>query len=173
MRKQTNSKSIKRHMQNGGMNSFNFHGSPRMVRSSDRILSQHSILFLYHRFFSTLQISHAIRPEVQFVKMSIKQFVRPGKKVKDDHTAQTTSFKKKLTDVETKLLLKYFHPCEDTWRPSLIAFPHFQTFPSRTHAVMHSSRTMVLIDTMQHLEGLHFSRDSEAISVEVCFQVLF
>ncbi|XP_022152476.1 DEAD-box ATP-dependent RNA helicase FANCM [Momordica charantia] len=150
MRKQTNSKSIKRHMQNGGMNSFNFHGCPRMI-------------------------SHAIRPEVQFVKMSIKQFVRPGKKVKDDHTAQTTLFKKKLTDVETKLLLKYFHPCEDTWRPSLIAFPHFQTFPSRTHAVMHSSRTMVLIDTMQHLEGLHFSRDSEAISVEEksCIRELF
>ena len=33
MRKQANSKSVRKHMQNGGMNSFNFHPSPRMVRS--------------------------------------------------------------------------------------------------------------------------------------------
>ncbi|XP_031736810.1 DEAD-box ATP-dependent RNA helicase FANCM isoform X5 [Cucumis sativus] len=139
MKKQATSKSIKKHMQNGGVNSFNFHASSRMI-------------------------PHAIRPEVQFVKLSIKQFVRPGKKVKDDHAVQI-SFKNKLTDTETQLLLKYFHPCDDAWRPSLIAFPHFQTFPSRTHGVLHSCRTMVLIDTMQHLQGLHFSRESESFSV--------
>lgn len=33
MRKQANSKAVKKHMRNGGMNSFNFHPSPRMVRS--------------------------------------------------------------------------------------------------------------------------------------------
>ncbi|XP_050937808.1 DEAD-box ATP-dependent RNA helicase FANCM isoform X2 [Cucumis melo] len=140
MKKQATSKSIKKHMQNGGINSFNFHASSRMI-------------------------PHAIRPEVQFVKLSIKQFVRPGKKVKDDHAVQITSFKNKLTDTETELLLKYFHPCDDAWRPSLIAFPHFQTFPSRTHGVLHSSRTMVLINTMQHLQGLHFSRESESFSI--------
>lgn len=85
--------------------------------------------------------------------------------MKDDHAVQITSFKNKLTDTETELLLKYFHPCDDAWRPSLIAFPHFQTFPSRTHGVLHSSRTMVLINTMQHLQGLHFSRESESFSV--------
>lgn len=31
MRKQANSKTIRKHMLNGGMNSFNFHSSPRMV----------------------------------------------------------------------------------------------------------------------------------------------
>ncbi|KAG6578303.1 DEAD-box ATP-dependent RNA helicase FANCM, partial [Cucurbita argyrosperma subsp. sororia] len=150
MRKQTTSKSIKKHMQNGGINSFNFHASPRMI-------------------------PHTIKPEVQFVKLSIKQFVRPGKKVKDEHAVQITSFKNKLTNTETELLLKYFHPCEDAWKPSLIAFPHFQTFPSRTHGVRHSSRTMILIDTMQHLQGLYFSRDSEAFSVQEkpCIRELF
>ncbi|XP_038884537.1 DEAD-box ATP-dependent RNA helicase FANCM isoform X3 [Benincasa hispida] len=108
MKKQTTSKSIKKHMQNGGINSFNFHASSRMI----------------------------------------------------------TSFESKLTDTETELLLKYFHPCEDAWRPSLIAFPHFQTFPSRAHGVMHSCRTMVLIDTMQHLQRLHFSREPESFSVQ-------
>ncbi|XP_022939321.1 DEAD-box ATP-dependent RNA helicase FANCM isoform X3 [Cucurbita moschata] len=150
MRKQTTSKSIKKHMQNGGINSFNFHASPRMI-------------------------PHTIKPEVQFVKLSIKQFVRPGKKVKDEHAVQITSFKNKLTNTETELLLKYFHPCEDAWKPSIIAFPHFQTFPSRTHGVRHSSRTMILIDTMQHLQGLYFSRDSEAFSVQEkpCIRELF
>lgn len=36
MRKQATSKAIKKHMRNGGMNSFDFHPSPRMVRSSQR-----------------------------------------------------------------------------------------------------------------------------------------
>lgn len=31
MRKQANSKAIKKHMRNGGTNSFQFHSSPRMV----------------------------------------------------------------------------------------------------------------------------------------------
>lgn len=147
MKKQTTSKSIKKHMQNGGINSFNFHASSRMI-------------------------PHTIKPEVQFVKLSIKQFVRLGKKMKDDHAVQITSFKNKLTDTETELLLKYFHPCEDAWRPSLIAFPHFQTFPSRTHRVMHSCRTMVLIDTMQHLQGLHFSVQRGWIQEKPCIREL-
>ncbi|KAG7015875.1 DEAD-box ATP-dependent RNA helicase FANCM, partial [Cucurbita argyrosperma subsp. argyrosperma] len=128
MRKQTTSKSIKKHMQNGGINSFNFHASPRMI-------------------------PHTIKPEVQFVKLSIKQFVRPGKKVKDEHAVQITSFKNKLTNTETELLLKYFHPCEDAWKPSIIAFPHFQTFPSRTHGVRHSSSINEISAPKTELEG--------------------
>nr|KYP67888.1 hypothetical protein KK1_021503 [Cajanus cajan] len=37
---------------------------------------------------------------------------------------------------------------------SLIAFPHFQTFPSRVHKVKHSPGTLMLIDIMQRLQGL-------------------
>lgn len=31
IRKQANSKAVKKHMRNGGIASFNFHSSPRMV----------------------------------------------------------------------------------------------------------------------------------------------
>jgi len=33
MRKQASGRAIKKHMRNGGTNSFNFHPSPRMVRA--------------------------------------------------------------------------------------------------------------------------------------------
>ncbi|KAG8378446.1 hypothetical protein BUALT_Bualt08G0138100 [Buddleja alternifolia] len=141
-RKQANSKNIKKHMTNGGMNSFNFHSSPRMV-------------------------PHVFRPEVQFLEMSIEEFVPRGKKVKDDNTVTLPVYKTKLTNAETNLLAKYFAPTgEIAWRPSLIAFPHFQAFPSPVNKVVHSSRTGILIDTMQYLQGLTFSTDSETLSAE-------
>ncbi|KAG7985254.1 hypothetical protein I3843_03G016000 [Carya illinoinensis] len=142
MRKQASSKAVRKHMRNGGMNSFNFHSSPRMI-------------------------PHIYKPEVQFVSLSIAQFVPRGKKVKDNHAIQTSVFEDKLTVAETSLLAKYFHRTdENTWKPSLIAFPHFQTFPSRVHKVMHGCRTGMLIDTMQHLQGLSFSADNKTTDVE-------
>lgn len=88
--------------------------------------------------------------------------------MKDDHAITTPIFKEKLTATETDLIAKYFHPTSDsTWRPSLIAFPHFQALPSRVHKVMHSFRTGMLIDMMQHLQGLTFSGDDRTF-VEVC-----
>ncbi|KAK9270011.1 hypothetical protein L1049_025584 [Liquidambar formosana] len=142
MRKQANSKAVGKHMRNGGMNSFNFHSSPRMI-------------------------PHIFKPEVQFVELSIEQFVPRGRKVKDDHPSQTLMFRNKLTDAETELISQYFHPnIENTWRPSLIAFPHFQAFPSRVHKVMHSFKTGMLIDMMQHLQELSFSRESKTLFAE-------
>uniref|UniRef100_A0A2N9HDI2 Helicase ATP-binding domain-containing protein n=1 Tax=Fagus sylvatica TaxID=28930 RepID=A0A2N9HDI2_FAGSY len=112
-------------------------------------------------------IPHIYKPEVQFAELSIEQFVPRGKKVKDDRATPTSAFQDKLTVAETGLIAKYFHSTGDnTWRPSLIAFPHFQTFPSRVHKVMHANRTGMLIDMMQRLQGLSFSGDSEAIVVE-------
>ncbi|CAA3017902.1 DEAD-box ATP-dependent RNA helicase FANCM isoform X2 [Olea europaea subsp. europaea] len=137
MRKQVNSKAIKKHMSNGGMNSFNFHSSPRMV-------------------------PHIFKPEVQLVEISVEQFVPRGKKVKDDHLIQTPAYKTKLTDAETNILDKYFCSTrEKGWRPSLIAFPHFQAFPCSVYSVAHSSMTGIFIDTMQNLQGLSFSTDSK------------
>ncbi|KAI3951546.1 hypothetical protein MKX01_018662 [Papaver californicum] len=67
-----------------------------------------------------------------------------------------------MSDAEIELISKYFRTTrEGTWKPSLIAFPHFQVFPSRVQNVMHSSRTGMLIDTMQQLQG-----PSETILVE-------
>ncbi|XP_024930384.2 DEAD-box ATP-dependent RNA helicase FANCM isoform X1 [Ziziphus jujuba] len=149
MRKQANSKAVRKHMRNGGMNSFNFHPSPRMI-------------------------PHIYKPEVQFVELSIEQFVRRGKKVKDDATVQSPAFRDKLTVAETNLIAKYFHPPGDiTWKPSLIAFPHFQTFPSRVHKVMHSFKTRLLIDTMQYLQELSFAGNSKVSPFkheEVCLE---
>ncbi|KAJ6360671.1 hypothetical protein OIU77_004646 [Salix suchowensis] len=54
MRKQANSRSIKKHMHNGGINSFSFHSSSRMI-------------------------PHIFKPEVQFVEISIEQYVPRGK----------------------------------------------------------------------------------------------
>ncbi|KAM3729495.1 hypothetical protein ACB098_12G016800 [Castanea mollissima] len=141
MRKQANGKAVRKHMRNGGMHSFNFHSSPRMI-------------------------PHVYKPEVQFVELSIEQFVPRGKKVKDDHAIQTSAFEEKLTVAETTLIAKYYPTGENIWTPSLIAFPHFQTFPSRVHKVMHANRTGMLIDMMQRLQGLSFSGDSEATVVE-------
>ncbi|KAJ7949704.1 DEAD/DEAH box RNA helicase family protein [Quillaja saponaria] len=135
MRKQANIKSIRKHMRNGGTNSFSFHSSPRMI-------------------------PHVFKPEVQFVEMSIEQFIPRGKKPKEAYASQTPVFKDKLSNAEVNLLETYFHPpSENTWRPSLIAFPHFQTIPSRVNKVMHSYRTSMLIDTMQYLQGLSFAGD--------------
>ncbi|KAL3641437.1 hypothetical protein CASFOL_016405 [Castilleja foliolosa] len=142
MNKQAKGKAIRKHMRNGGMNSFNFHPSSRMV-------------------------PHVIRPEVQFLEMSIKKFVPRGKQVKDCNHVAEPAYKNKLTDAESNLLAKYFAPCgEISRKPSLIAFPHFQAFPSPVDKVAHSSRTEMLIDTMQFLQGLKFSNDSKALSTE-------
>ncbi|XP_038996507.1 DEAD-box ATP-dependent RNA helicase FANCM-like isoform X5 [Hibiscus syriacus] len=142
MRKQANSRSINKHMQNGGIHSFSFHPSPRMI-------------------------PHIFKPEVQFVELSIDQFVPRGKKLKDDHAIETPHFREKLTAEETDLIAKYFHPTsESTWRPSLIAFPSFQAFPSKVCKVVHSYRTEMLIDSMQHLQGLTFPGGNENFFVE-------
>ncbi|OWM67462.1 hypothetical protein CDL15_Pgr028325 [Punica granatum] len=135
MRKQANSKAVKKHMRNGGIASFDFHSSPRMI-------------------------PHIFKPEVQFVELSIEKFVPRGKKVKDDH-AETLKYRDKLTPDEANLIAKYFNNSERGWKPSLIAFPHYQTFPSRVHQVMHSYRTGMLIDSMQHLQGHIFSRNKD------------
>jgi len=88
--------------------------------------------------------------------------------VKDDKLHISPS-KGKLTVAEINLLETYFQPTgENICRTSLIAFPHFQTFPSRVHKVKHSSGTLMLIDMMQRLQGLaSFPKDEETSSLQV------
>lgn len=115
-----------------------------------------------------MQIPHVIRPEVQHIKLLIETFVPRGKKAKDAHPVQIPTLENKLSDTEIDLLAKYFNSSgESLWKPSLVAFHHFQSFPSRVHRVSHSFRTEMLIDAMQHLEGLSFSSYTKASS-EVC-----
>ncbi|KAF8026680.1 hypothetical protein BT93_F3222 [Corymbia citriodora subsp. variegata] len=140
-RKQANSKAVSKHMRNGGITSFNFHLSPRMI-------------------------PHIFKPDVQFVELSIEKFVPRGKKVKDDDVVEMPMWKKNLTVTESDIIAKYFNNSGNKWRPSLIAFPHSQTFPCRVHIVMHSCRTGMMIDAMQHLQGVLFSKDKDGLSVE-------
>lgn len=141
LQKQTSGKTVIKDMRNGGMNSFSFHSSPRMI-------------------------PHIFKPEVQFLKLSIPQFVPRGKNTKDVQPTQVSAFQNKLSDEEANLLAKYFkftgQEAQDTWRPSLIAFRHSQAFPSKVHRVVHSFRTGMLIDAMQNLLEMPFSRDVKA-----------
>ncbi|KAL9229067.1 hypothetical protein vseg_004583 [Gypsophila vaccaria] len=124
-RKLATGKNVMKHMQNGGLNSFNFHCSPRMV-------------------------PHLYKPEVQFVELSIEKFVRQTKKLQNDSPQASKSTK--LTDAEASLLNSYFQPSKEPCKLSLIAFPHFQAFPSGVHRVKHSARAGWLIDAMQNLQ---------------------
>ncbi|KAB1210893.1 Fanconi anemia group M protein [Morella rubra] len=149
---------------------FDANVSPlRMIQRMGRTGRKHDgrvdILFVLWIMHSITKIPHIYKPDVRFVELSIVQFIPRGKKVKDDHAIQTSVFEDKLTDAETGLITKYFHPT-DPWRPSLIAFPHFQTFPSRVHKVMHAYRTGMLIDMMQRLQGFSFPRDIKTTVVE-------
>ncbi|CAN6472368.1 unnamed protein product [Victoria cruziana] len=127
LNKQAKAKAVGKHMHNGGTNSFIFHSSPRMV-------------------------PHIYKPEVHFVELSIEKFIPRGRKVKEDLVKRVPCLNLSASEIE--LLRKYFHSGkEDKWRPSLIAFPHFQVFPSRVQHVRHSYRTMqMLIDSMQLLQ---------------------
>ncbi|WOK97359.1 hypothetical protein Cni_G06067 [Canna indica] len=142
LKKQATSKAIRKHMHNGGINSFNFHVSPRMV-------------------------PHICKPEVQFVELSIEQFMPRGKKMKED-APHHSPFLNNISKDENDLIARYFGTSKkDIWAPSLIAFPSFQTFPSRVHSVRHSFKsTMMLIDTMQCLEGLTFSKAKKDLAIK-------
>ncbi|XLR14107.1 hypothetical protein HN51_035008 [Arachis hypogaea] len=141
LRKKAKSKTISKHMRNGGVDSFNFHPSPRMI-------------------------PHVFKPEVQYVEMSIEKFIPREKNVKDVPLPFSPS-KDKLTVAEMDLLKMYFHSTEEnTSRLSLIAFPYFQTFPSRIHKVKHSLRTMMLIDAMQHLQGLEMCPGNDKTTLQ-------
>ncbi|KAF9608476.1 hypothetical protein IFM89_009842 [Coptis chinensis] len=108
-----------------------------------------------------------LKGQTQKIQQAVLQFVPRGKKVKDD-SFDDQAFKNKLSDAETELIAKYFSSSgEYTWKPSLIAFPHFQAFPSRVHNVMHSFKTRMLIGTMQHLQALSFSMDDKVPPCEV------
>ncbi|KAL1213502.1 DEAD-box ATP-dependent RNA helicase FANCM [Cardamine amara subsp. amara] len=141
MRKQANGRAIKKHMRNGGTNSFNFHPSPRMI-------------------------PHIYKPEVQHVEFSIKQFVPRGKKLLGENATETPAFKKKLTPAEMDMLAKYYEPEEKKLKVSLIAFPHFQTLPSKVYKVMHSRQTSMLIDAMQLLQEATFSEQNKSFFTE-------
>lgn len=155
LKKQAKAKAVGKHMHNGGINSFNFHSSPRMV-------------------------PHSYQPKVDFVEMSIEKFVHRGRKSRGDAVSSDPGCDE-LSELEMNSLGKYFGPgVEKQWKPSLISFPHCQLFPSQVYCVKHSFRTTeMLIDTLQslqeHREPLTCSRnrllnDEVGTSSLVCLQ---
>lgn len=163
-------------MHNGGIKSFDFHSSPRMVRFILCTLSFPRLL-VFSDTLALFQVPHICKPQAQLVELSIEQFIPRGKKLKDGSMHRSPD-SKKLSDVEKDIIARYFPPVkEDMWEPSLIAFPGFQTFPSRVHELPHSFRTTaMLIDVMQRVQGLPLSKANNAsslIEVQLSFSVSF
>ncbi|XP_042421902.1 DEAD-box ATP-dependent RNA helicase FANCM-like [Zingiber officinale] len=140
--KQSSGIAVRKHMHNCGINSFNFHSSPRMV-------------------------PHIYKPEVEFVELTIQQFIPRGKTFKED-ASNSSPLLDSISKEENSLIARYFGSSGiNTWKPSLIAFPGFQCFPSRIHTVRHSFKTTaMLIDTMQNLGELSFTKSKKDLVIE-------
>ncbi|KAL0326353.1 UNVERIFIED_CONTAM: DEAD-box ATP-dependent RNA helicase FANCM [Sesamum radiatum] len=114
-----------------------------------------------------LVVPHFFKPQVQFLEMSIEEFVPRGKKVKDDNPVSLPAYKTKLTVAETDLLAKYFASTgEIAWRPSLIAFPHFQAFPSPVNKVVQSGLVIMLREKLK-TEELETDRELQKIAKDM------
>ncbi|XP_020679622.1 DEAD-box ATP-dependent RNA helicase FANCM isoform X3 [Dendrobium catenatum] len=143
LKKKASSKAMRKHMHNGGITSFNFHPSPRMV-------------------------PHICKPQVQYLEMSIERFIPRGKKVKNA-AIDRSPFSRNISNEELNLISKYFPQSGDaTWKPSLIAFPSFQALSSQVSRVRHSFKTTAMfIEAMQDLQGLSFSKVNNDSFIEV------
>ncbi|KAJ4795205.1 ATP-dependent DNA helicase mph1 [Rhynchospora pubera] len=115
-----------------------------------------------------LSIPHVYKPEVQFVELSIEEYIPQGGKRIKVGKAGRSSVIDKISNQERELIQKYFNDLgENTWKPSLIAFPGCQTLPSVIYKVHHSMRTAhMLIDTMQHLQWMPLSKLEPILNVE-------
>ncbi|XP_037421788.1 DEAD-box ATP-dependent RNA helicase FANCM-like isoform X1 [Triticum dicoccoides] len=132
MKKQGSARTMKNLLRKG--NAFEYHSSPRMV-------------------------PHVYSPEVKYVKLSIEKYVHCSKKRKVD-VSGTPHILNKVSEEDGLLIAQYFSSGkEDTWKPSLVAFPSFQVSPCDIYRVPHSYRTTdMLIDTMQQLQDVSFSK---------------
>ncbi|CAO2148003.1 unnamed protein product [Urochloa humidicola] len=65
-----------------------------------------------------------------------------------------------MSEEDGQLIAQYFGAGkEDVWRPSLVAFPRFQLYPSLVYKVPHSFRTTyMLTEAMQQLQDQSFFR---------------
>lgn len=107
------------------------------------------------------------KPEVQLVKLSIEKYIPQGGKRTKAEKATRFSVLNKISNQERELIEKYFNDSrENTWKPSLIAFPGCQTLPSVVYKVHHSIRTTnMLIDAMQQLQGMPLFKSEPILNV--------
>ncbi|KAL5204525.1 hypothetical protein ABZP36_009396 [Zizania latifolia] len=132
LNKQGNAQSMKKLLRD--RDRFEYHASPRMV-------------------------PHIYKPEIKYVKLSIEKYIPRSKKSKVDVNGTSPIFNK-MSEEDGQLIARYFGACkEDFWKPSLVTFPSFQVSPCDIYKVPHSFRTTnMLIDAMQQLQDLSFSR---------------
>ncbi|KAF0902518.1 hypothetical protein E2562_017916 [Oryza meyeriana var. granulata] len=129
----------------------------RLLRDHDR--------FKYHA--SPRMVPHIYKPELKRVKLSIEKYIPCSKKTKVDVNGTSPIFNK-MSEEDGQLIARYFGACkEDFWKPSLVTFPSFQVSPCDIYKVPHSFRTTnMLIDAMQQLQDLSFSRTKCASPLE-------
>ncbi|RLM58379.1 uncharacterized protein C2845_PM18G02260 [Panicum miliaceum] len=120
----------------------------KLLRNSER--------FEYHA--SPRMVPHVYKPEAKYVKLTIDKYIPSLNKMRIA-VKEASSTPWKMSEVDSQLISRYFGGCKDVWRPSLIAFPRFQLYPSVVHKVLHSFRTTdMLTDAMQQLQDPSFFR---------------
>jgi fanconi anemia group M protein len=79
----------------------------------------------------------------------------------------------KMSEADGQMITRYFSVCkEEVWRPSLVAFPRFQLYPSVVHKVPHSFRTTdMLTDAMKQLQDPSLFR-TKVDSLKICVNFL-
>ncbi|WVZ53851.1 hypothetical protein U9M48_004739 [Paspalum notatum var. saurae] len=126
IKKQADSRTMRKLLRNNER--FEYHASPRMV-------------------------PHVYKPEIKYVKLTIDKYIPCLNKMRVA-VKEASPISWKMSESDAQLIARYFGACkEDAWRPSLVAFPRFQLFPSVVHKVPHSFRTTdMLTDAMQQLQ---------------------
>ncbi|KAJ1274795.1 hypothetical protein BS78_05G088100 [Paspalum vaginatum] len=119
----------------------------KLLRNSER--------FEYHA--SPRMVPHVYKPEIKYVKLTIDKYIPCLNKMRVA-VKEASPIPWKMSEQDGQLIARYFGACkEDVWRPSLVAFPRFQLFPSVVHKVPHSFRTTdMLTDAMQQLQDPTF-----------------
>ncbi|PWZ25441.1 hypothetical protein Zm00014a_043933 [Zea mays] len=98
-------------------------------------------------------VPHVYKPEVKYVKLTIDKYIPHAKKMRVA-AKEASPIPWKMSEADGQMITRYFSVCkEEVWRPSLVAFPRFQLYPSVVHKVPHSFRTTdMLTDAMKQLQ---------------------
>ncbi|CAL4989159.1 unnamed protein product [Urochloa decumbens] len=106
-----------------------------------------------------LQVPHVYKPEVKCVKLTIDKYIPSSNKMRVA-VKEASPILCKMSEADSQLVAQFFGAGkEDVWRPSLVAFPRSQLYPSLVFKVPHSSRTTyMLTDAIQQLQDPSFFR---------------
>ncbi|CAO2148005.1 unnamed protein product [Urochloa humidicola] len=122
-----------------------------------RELLRDSERFDYHA--SPRMVPHVYKPEFKCVKLTIDKYIPSSNKMRVA-VKEASPIPWKMSEADGQLIAQFFGAGkEDVWRPSLVAFPRSQLYPSIVFKVPHSFRTTyMLTDAMQQLQDPSFFR---------------